>query len=117
MDEFVGAGLDVDFSVEGDLNVLPSATGLALYRLAQESMANIVKHSDGRDATVRVQIGADTVRLSVENAHPGPIRSSRSDGLGIAGMRERASLVGGTLNAGPCGTGWSIVAELPNAAT
>jgi signal transduction histidine kinase len=111
--EFTDAGLHVSLTVEGDLTSLSAATGLALYRIAQESLANVVKHSTGAEACVSLTLDRDGVRLSVDNAGPLTARTSPTDGLGIAGMRERAALAGGHLQAGPNGSGWQVVAALP----
>jgi signal transduction histidine kinase len=111
--EFARAGLHVTLTVEGDLAVVPSSTGLALYRIAQESMANVVKHAPGSDAWVTLTIGSRSAHLSICNTAPKSIRHPRGDGLGITGMRERAALVGGTLEADANETGWLVVAALP----
>ena len=100
-------------TVEGDLAVVSSSTGLALYRIAQESMANVVKHAPGSDAWVTLTIGSRSAHLSICNTASESIRHPRGDGLGITGMRERAALVGGTLEAGADETAWLVVADLP----
>jgi signal transduction histidine kinase len=111
--EFSDAGLRVTLSVQGDLNSLSAGTGLALYRIAQESLANVVKHSTEGEARVALLVGPDSVCISIDNPRRGSNRAAPDDGVGIAGMRERVALVGGTLAAGPSGTGWRVVAELP----
>jgi signal transduction histidine kinase len=115
--EFAGAGLRVTFIVDGDVASVPTVTGLALYRIAEESMANVVKHAPGSEARVMLTVEPVSVRLSVCSRGPKPLANARGDGLGITGMRERAALVGGTLEAGADGTGWRVVADLPIGAT
>jgi signal transduction histidine kinase len=87
----------------------------ALYRMAQESLTNAVRHA--RRATridVRVLGDVDFVHLTVtDDGEPAPVGRS-SSGYGLVGMKERATLLGGTFTAGP-GTlrGWIVDAELP----
>jgi signal transduction histidine kinase len=107
----------VDVELLGDLRDLPPTLGTAIYRLAQESVTNARRHA--RHATrigVRVHGGDNTVRLRVtDDGDGGPVRSS---GYGLAGMRERAALLGGTCEAGPDGTGgWTVTATLPRSRT
>lgn len=92
------------------------AVNAAIYRLAQESITNAIRHA--RHATrVDVEVAADahTVRLTVrDDGDPATFNAHSSPGYGLIGMRERAKLLGGTLEAGPTsGRGWSITAVLP----
>ncbi|GAA2953979.1 histidine kinase [Microbacterium schleiferi] len=106
-------GVVVDVTVtEGSLIVPPPVAG-AVYRLAQESVTNALRHA--RHATrVDVRVTADDagVRLSVTNdGDPAP---PPSPGFGLIGMTERAALLGGTCTSGPApGGGWIVTAELP----
>lgn len=108
----------VGVTVDGDLDALPPAVGAAVFRLAQEAVTNARRHA--RDATrvdVRVRVDADGVRLEVlDDGRPA---ASASPGYGITGMIERATLLGGTCEAGPSGLdgiGWRVAAVLPRAA-
>ncbi len=106
---------DVDVELSGDLDDLDPALGSAMYRLAQESITNALRHA--RHATkVRVAVNSaeDHVRLTVSDDGE-PIGEDRnSPGYGLVGMAERAALLGGTLEAGPAsGRGWRVVAVLP----
>ena len=103
------AGADVTLVVDGDLATLPSTTGSALYRIAQEALTNATKHAPGSVVQVRVGITGDRVECSVGSA--GPAR--QGSGMGLQGMRERALAVGGTCSAGPDGRGWRVHACLP----
>lgn len=105
----------IDVDVSGDLNDLRPSVGAAVYRLAQESITNAIRHA--RHATrvdVRVVGDDDAVRLTVVDDGD-PTSASRSSwGYGILGMQERAALLGGTLEAGPGpDRGWTVSAVLP----
>jgi signal transduction histidine kinase len=112
--EFEAAGLDVDFELTGDPRMLPPATGLALYRVTQESLANVVRHAPGAPTSISLRIGSEVVRLHVRNQLVTTVGAPTADGgLGVHGMRERVTLLGGVLQAGPDGSGWCVDVELP----
>ena len=105
----------VQVTVTGDTGGLPSSIGAAVFRIAQESVTNARRHS--RRATlvdVTVRADADAVRLEVRD--DGEATASVRPGFGIAGMIERATMLGGTCTAGPAPDGgWRVAAELPTA--
>jgi len=108
----------VDVHLAGDLDDIPETVGTAIYRLAQESVTNARRHA--RHATrieVRVAADARSVRLRVSDDGDTPgVRAATSGGYGLAGMAERAGLLGGTCEAGPApGRGWTVTAVLPRA--
>ena len=110
----------VDVELSGDLDDLPSSVEAGIYRLAQESITNAVRHA--RHATrVKVSVVGDdrSVRLTVsDDGDAGSLSASASWGYGIAGMTERAKLLGGTLEAGPSrDRGWTVDAVLPRNGT
>ncbi|MEZ0448238.1 sensor histidine kinase [Cellulomonas sp. ICMP 17802] len=109
----VGGPPRVELALVGDLDDLRPAVGVALYRLAQESITNALRHA--RHASlidVRVEGGDDCVRLTVVDDGDAPVRGG--SGYGIVGMTERAALLGGTLDAGPgAERGWTVAAVLP----
>jgi signal transduction histidine kinase len=114
--QYRAAGLGIDFALQGDAAALTGGTGLALYRIVQEALANVVKHAPGASVRIELLIDCD-VQLRVRNS-PGSANAPRiaggSSGLGIAGMRERAELLGGTLTAHACdGGGWVVECMLP----
>ena len=112
--EFAAAGLVVDLEVSGDADALAPGTGLGLYRIAQESLANVTKHAPGARASVQLNVDDGTARLRVWNEVHAPMRHPADlDRHGIRGMQERATLLGGSLRAGPCAEGWSVEASLP----
>jgi signal transduction histidine kinase len=114
--EFEAAGLDVDFQLSGDPAALPPATGLGLYRVAQESLANVVRHAPGTRTTMSLSVGGEVVSLHVSNRLGRARGSATADGgLGVRGMQERVALLGGELRAGPHGDAWCVDVELPRA--
>ena len=124
LDELVArsnaAGLEVQVDVKGDLTHLPRSVDVAAYRIIQESLTNVARHADRPDAMVRVRAEADS--LTVEILDEGTGSRSPSDlpsgGNGIAGMRERATAIGGSFEAGPRpGRGFAVRAQLPTGAT
>ncbi|WTR19235.1 histidine kinase [Streptomyces sp. NBC_00138] len=99
---------------------VPPAVGAAAYRIVQESLTNAVRHAGaaaGPRISVRVDRTATALRLRIvdDGSHAVRVPSPRPEGFGIAGMRERARSVGGTLTAGPRpdAPGFAVTAELP----
>lgn len=114
VDDFRRAGLPVRFEMRGDPSSVTAATGLGVYRITQESLANVAKHAPGADADIRVAIGSDAVTVEVGNRVRDPAPPpGRSPGSGLRGMRERVALLGGELRAGPEGNGWQVHARVP----
>ena len=104
------AGLTVELS-QSAVDVDP-AVSLAAYRIVQESLTNVIKHSTASTATVVVSPVGD--RLELEIADPGPSRTSSGPaGHGLVGLDERARLVGGALSHGDRGEGFVVHASLP----
>ncbi len=114
--QYRDAGLDVSLEVDGDLARVSGATGLALYRITQEALANTVKHAPGASASVHVTVNGE-VHLEVHNTRGTPTRlAGQPDaphGRGLAGMRERAALLGGSIMLGPDRDGWRVTCALP----
>jgi signal transduction histidine kinase len=120
LDELVArsnaAGLDVHIDVVGDLAGLPRNVDVAAYRIIQESLTNVARHADRPDAVVRVRAAADALDVEVLDEGTGARRPSDlpSGGNGIAGMRERATAMGGSFEAGPRPVrGFAVRARLP----
>ncbi|MFC4108180.1 sensor histidine kinase [Micromonospora zhanjiangensis] len=112
-------GPAVEVELVGDLDGLPASVATAVYRLAQESVTNARRHArDATRITVRVAADEDTVHLRVSDDGIAPAgRGSASGGFGLIGMRERVSLLGGSVDAGPDrDRGWTVTAALPRAA-
>lgn len=116
LDSVAGAGSPVRTRIEVDLESVPRATGLALYRIAQEATTNALRH--GRPASpldVHLRLEPDDLVLTVRNARclDAEAAAAPSEGHGLVGMRERATLVGGVLSAGPIGDDFVVDARLP----
>jgi signal transduction histidine kinase len=112
------AGLAVSLRRAGVPVPLLPAVDLSAYRIAQEALTNVLKHAGPARVTVTVDYRADGLHLGVENdgaGVPGPAPSG--GGQGLIGMRERVTLFGGDLRAGPrAGGGFAVHARLPVAA-
>jgi signal transduction histidine kinase len=108
------AGLEVGLRVEGDLDDLPPGRGVAAFRILQEALTNALKHAPG--ARVEALLRRAGPELVIEVVDTGGARAAeRSDGggHGIVGMRERVALYGGSLDAGPEGSGFAVRARIP----
>jgi signal transduction histidine kinase len=108
------AGLNVCYEHTGDVAGIGASAGLGLYRIAQESLANIVKHAPEAVAEVRLVVELTGTRLTVRNRRfpagphqPGP-------GSGLPGMASRAAALGAQLRAGPVGEHWEVDVTVPN---
>ncbi|SBT41077.1 Signal transduction histidine kinase [Micromonospora auratinigra] len=108
-------GLAVTVSRDGLDDELPDGVQLSAYRIVQESLTNALRHGQATRADVRLRYAAGALRLEVVNDGTArPRRAGAVEGRGIVGMRERARLLGGTLDAGPLpGGGFRVQAELP----
>lgn len=117
VDDFSSAGLAAACEIGGDLASVSLATGLGLYRITQESLANVAKHAPAAPVTVRVDVVGGDVRLVVRNAAgngAAPLHGAPDvGGLGLRGMEERARLLGGTFRAGPHDGGWVVEVTAP----
>ena len=113
------SGVEVDLRVLGPVELAPPGVGLTAYRILQEALTNVMRHA-GPDprAEIVLRLSADELTLSVQDDG----LASRSDppdgsGRGLAGIRERVAVVGGTVEAGPVpGGGFRLRARLPYAA-
>jgi signal transduction histidine kinase len=107
------AGARVKVRIEGTRPELPLGLDLSAYRIVQEALTNVVRHAGPATARVRIRYAPDTVDIEVVDDGRGP-GTGRAGGHGIAGMRERAALYGGSLDAGPLpGGGFRVAASLP----
>lgn len=91
------------------------AVRLALLRAAQESLTNARKHASGARLAVMLEFAADAIHLTVTNDGCGSATAlaTTGTGLGLPGMRERVTLVGGEMQAGPDGDGWRVQVAVP----
>lgn len=100
----------VDWRLTGDPAALAGAAGEAAYRITQEAVTNALRHGRGV-IEARVDIGDRVVVHVANDIAPQSIR--RGIGRGVAGMSERAALVGGRVSAGPEGGRWIVRGDLP----
>jgi signal transduction histidine kinase len=107
------AGLPVELRIEGDPKQLPSGVDLTAYRLVQEGLTNAIKHARAQRAEVVVRYSDGHVELTVSDDGPGGGGGDKG-GHGLVGMRERVSVYGGELEAGPRPEGgYRLHARLP----
>ncbi|MEV4539219.1 histidine kinase [Asanoa sp. NPDC049518] len=112
------AGLSLDAAVDPAVAGLDAVRGLALLRVVQEGLTNVLKHAGpGANATVAVTVTADgAVRVDIADDGDPPPRHPSTGGHGLLGMRERIHLLGGDFAAGPGPSGWRVRATLPTTA-
>lgn len=107
-------GLAVHWETDGDPVALPPGLDLAVYRIVQEALTNVRRHAEATRVDVRLAFEPDRLRLEVTDDGRGAAPANGRRGHGLVGMRERASLYGGTLEAGPAGEhGYAVRAALP----
>jgi signal transduction histidine kinase len=120
------AGLETTLTVTGDPVPLPAAVDLAAYRIIQESLTNTIRHAGPATAAVALGYASDELHIDVTDTGRGQPDTGRDqaviagngDGHGLAGMRERAAAVGGTVEAGPGPAGgFRVAARLPLGST
>jgi signal transduction histidine kinase len=122
LDELVSrmrsAGYLIDVEVDGDVLAVTPGRSLSTYRIVEEALTNVTRHSLARSVTVRVRIRPEGVHLEILDPGPAAAREPagvRGSGRGLTGMRERVQLFGGTVRTARTGTGgFSVVADLPS---
>ena len=107
-------GLDVAVHVETAVDQFDHDLQTAIYRLAQEALTNVAKHAKARNVDVRVQRSAEGLRVSVTDDGAGFDRSAPTEGYGLAGMQERAALMGGHLELTTSPRGTKVLAVFPS---
>ena len=113
------SGLRVSYVRLGTPRHLPPGAGLTVYRIAQEALTNVLKHA-GPDPSVTVMLQWQPAAVTLEVSDDGRGAAADADGLGqgLLGMRERATMFGGTVTAGPRpGGGFRVRATLPTPGT
>jgi signal transduction histidine kinase len=106
-------GLDIALEIQGARKPLPAAVDLSAYRIVQEALTNTLKHAGAEHVRVRVGYG-NRLELEVQDDGRGPVNGAGAQGKGLVGMRERVSMLGGRLAAGPTpGGGYRVAAEIP----
>ncbi|SDS44910.1 sensor histidine kinase [Actinoplanes derwentensis] len=112
------SGSEAVLTVDGSPGVPEPAVELALYRVAQEALSNARDHAPGAPVTITLTYREPETKMEIHNG-PAPRVPARRDrgrrGFGLLGMRERASLVGGSFNAGPTPEGgWRVRLTVPH---
>ncbi|MFE3443692.1 sensor histidine kinase [Nocardia sp. NPDC059180] len=114
---FIGAsraGVTIDWNIDGLLSAVSDATGLALYRIVQESLSNASRHAPGAPVHVQITVAADVEIVVTNDPSATPARPVGNGGHGITGMRARALAASGELTAGPrADGGFEVRARLP----
>jgi signal transduction histidine kinase len=105
------AGLHVDTKITGDLPGLPVVVSTEAYRIVQECLTNALKHAGKVAVTLKVAVSKDV--LEVEAVNPGGTEKPARRGRGIAGMRERVTVLRGQIEAGPEDATWRVSARIP----
>ncbi|MFF9572034.1 sensor histidine kinase [Streptomyces sp. NPDC014685] len=108
------AGLEATLTIEGQQHDVPAAVGRTVYRIVQESLTNVVRHSAATTASVRIDYRPDALALRVDDDGKATPDTAPVPGVGLLGMRERVTALGGLLRAEPRGEGgFTVQAELP----
>ncbi|MFF5777549.1 sensor histidine kinase [Streptomyces virginiae] len=108
------AGLGVDVSTDGQARALPPGVDLAAFRILQEALTNVMRHSGARTARIRLVWQPHALELRVDDDGPATGGAPDGGGNGLVGMRERAAALGGTVETGPRPDGgFRVVAVLP----
>ncbi len=118
LDELVArvrdAGLPVTLETSGATRPLAPSVDVTAYRIVQEALTNALRYAAHAATLVQIAYEAAQLRIEVLDAGPGHAAPSQGAGAGLAGLRERATLAGGQLEAGPrLGGGWAVRAWLP----
>ncbi|MER6037476.1 histidine kinase [Streptomyces sp. NPDC001835] len=110
----VSAADGADVTVTGERRPLPAEASQAVRRVAQEALTNVRKHAQGAKVQLRLDYGEHEVTLGVRDSggRPGELTGS-GGGYGLRGMRERAELLGGSLDAGPDEEGFMVTLKVP----
>ncbi|MEV0606182.1 sensor histidine kinase [Polymorphospora rubra] len=108
------AGLDVTLTIDGDRTGVPAAVDRTAYRIVQESLTNITRHAAATAASVRIDCLPGKLTIQVDDDGTATLDSAPAPGVGLLGMRERVTALGGRLRAEPRdGGGFTVRAELP----
>ncbi|GAA2906881.1 histidine kinase [Streptosporangium fragile] len=107
-------GLDAKLTIEGQRHDVPAAVDRTAYRIVQESLTNIARHAAAATAAVRIDYRPDALVIRVDDDGRATPDTAPVPGVGLLGMRERVTALGGRLRAAPRSEGgFSVHAELP----
>jgi signal transduction histidine kinase len=109
------AGLEVWVSVDGEREAVPPGIDLSAYRIVQEALTNVIKHTATSEARVTISYRPGSLTVEVANQGPGtPPQGADGPGHGLIGMRERVAVFGGEFTAGPgADGGFRVRARFP----
>jgi signal transduction histidine kinase len=116
VDQVRTGGLAVELQAQGDLTRISPGVGVALFRIAQEALANAARHAPGAPTVLELDVADGQVRLVAETHAPAravKVTEPERHGYGLIGMNERAAALGGAFAAGPTATGWRVSCRLP----
>jgi signal transduction histidine kinase len=114
VDRLTRAGLDLECNIEGQRRVLPRLVDWSAYRIIQESLTNVVKHSASAHTRNDISFAPSSIRLSIADDGAGIVNGNGRNGRGLLGMRERVAVLGGRIETGPApGRGFRVNVELP----
>ncbi|GGZ15518.1 sensor histidine kinase [Streptomyces poonensis] len=107
-------GLEATLTIEGRRHDVPTAVGRTVYRIVQESLTNIARHAEAGTASVRIDCRPDVLAVRIDDDGKATPDTAPEPGVGLLGMRERVTALGGRLRAEPRGEGgFTVQAELP----
>ncbi|WP_327106889.1 sensor histidine kinase [Nonomuraea glycinis] len=107
-------GLDATLTIQGVRPDVPAAVSRTVYRIVQESLTNIARHAATATASVRIDYRPDTLAIRIDDDGKAAPDTAPEPGVGLLGMRERVTALGGHLRAEPRGEGgFTVQAELP----
>lgn len=114
MTRFRTTGLETTLTIEGDPHTVPSAVGRTAYRIVQESLTNVSRHAAATVASVLIDYRPDVLAIRVDDDGTATRDTAPTPGLGLLGMRERVTALGGRLRTEPrAAGGFTVQAELP----
>jgi signal transduction histidine kinase len=116
VDDARAGGLDVELRMRGDHSAIAPGVGVALYRIAQEALANAARHAPRARTVLAFEVGDGRACLVAETTGPtvaAPAGEPERASYGLIGMRERAAALGGEVTAGPTREGWLVRCRLP----
>ena len=114
MERARGIGLVATLTIEGQRHDVPAAVDRTVYRIVQESLTNVARHAGAATASVRIHWSPNTLAIRIDDDGKAAPATAPVPGLGLLGMRERVTALGGRLCAEPRGGGgFTVQAELP----
>ena len=103
------AGIELHYEKSGKSFSVEPSVGVHIYRVLQEALNNVSRHSGARDAWVRLKYTENSLELEVEDDGSGFVAEKMQRGIGLVAMRERAQIIGGTLAISPMAQGGTQV--------